>query len=125
MRITVVDSDGKVLRKETLQQNLRNAAAVVKRQLQRAFDWVMCHKTEALAILGALVMLGKKFIKPAGIRHKEQERERIDTTYYDPSTGLHWQLTRKPTNAERAEFAERKRAGEPAEMILDDLDLLK
>jgi hypothetical protein len=54
----------------------------------------------------------------------QKERERIDMTYYDPSTGLHWELTRKLTNAERSKLAEAKRNGVPVERVLSAMGVL-
>lgn len=71
-----------------------------------------------IAALGGIKCLSK------GTRH-ESERERIDTTYYDPRTGVHWRLRRTPTNAERAELVRRQRLGEFTEDILDDMRLMR
>lgn len=40
-------------------------------------------------------------------RRVKNERKRIDHTYYDPSTGFHWDLKRKATNKDRAESQRR------------------
>ena len=130
MNVTVINPDGTEVRhEETWQDKLKTKlSTVVKRAKelgQKLIDWAVNHKKEALAVVSLLAMLAKKLIKPAGVRHQQQERHRIDHTYYDPSTGIHWELRRRPTNTERTILAERKRAGEPAEVILDDLGLLK
>lgn len=63
-----------------------------------------------------------KLVKPSAY---EKERKRIDTTYYDPSTGLHWDLKRKLTNNEREELDQRRRDGEPVGNILRDMKVAK
>lgn len=55
----------------------------------------------------------------------ERERKRIDHTYYDPSSGAHYQLKRKLTNKERQELVDRKRAGEKVLDILKDMKVAK
>lgn len=56
-------------------------------------------------------------------RRIKSERKRIDTTYYDPSTGIHWDLRRKMTNAEKEEFLRRKKGGESVPDILRKMKL--
>lgn len=58
-------------------------------------------------------------------RRLKNERNRIDRTYYDPSTGFHWDLKRKATNADRAKIAKLKAEGVPTYDILMKLNLLK
>lgn len=55
----------------------------------------------------------------------KMERKRIDHTYYDPSTGFHWDLRRAATNKDRAEILARKKAGEDIVQILLDKKLIK
>lgn len=130
INVTVVNPDGTEVRQEEttcdmLRRKFRAFREKAKEKFGELIEWIGNHKKEALAALSILVVLAKKVIKPAGVRHQQRERHRIDHTYYDPSTGIHWALKRKPTNTERAILAERKRAGEPAEVILDDLGLLE
>lgn len=127
MNVTVIDSDGKEVKTfgEKLKDFAKKCWETVKNAARAFGEWCKDHRAEAIALFSVLFTLLKKTMKTAAIRNAEKERERIDTTYYDPSTGLHWQLRRKPTNRERAIFAERKRQGEPAELILDDLGLLR
>ena len=55
----------------------------------------------------------------------QQERKRIDHTYYDPSTRLHWELKRKLTNKEREELDRRRRSGEAVGDILRSMRVAK
>lgn len=72
-------------------------------------------------IIGGVTGIYKTF-KPTNY---EQERKRIDHTYYDPSTGLHWELKRKLTNNERAELDRRRRDGEAVIDILKSMKVAK
>lgn len=58
-------------------------------------------------------------------RRVKSERSRIDHTYYDPSTGFHWDLRRKVTNKERAEILKRKENGQDIYTILSQMKLIK
>jgi len=75
----------------------------------------------AITIVG---MTGRlyKTLKPTVY---EQERKRIDHTYYDPSSGAHYQLKRKLTNKERQELVDRKRNGEKVLDILKEMRVAK
>ena len=58
-------------------------------------------------------------------RRIKNERKRIDTTFYDPSTGFHWDLKRKATNKDRAMISKLKAEGELSMYdILRKLDLV-
>lgn len=58
-------------------------------------------------------------------RRVKKERERIDHTWYDPRTGMHWDLRRKVSNAERAEILRRRGEGQDAYTILTQMRLIK
>ena len=58
-------------------------------------------------------------------RRIKGERSRIDHTYYDPATGFHWELRKKPTNADRAEILRRRKAGQETYDILRQMGLIK
>lgn len=58
-------------------------------------------------------------------RRVKGERNRIDHTYYDPSTGFHWELRRKPSNADRAEILRRRKAGQETYDILKQMGLIR
>lgn len=58
-------------------------------------------------------------------RRIKGERSRIDHTYYDPSTGFHWELRRKPSNADRAEILKRRKAGQETYDILRQMGLIR
>lgn len=52
------------------------------------------------------------------------ERKRIDHTYYDPSTGYHWDLKRKLTNNDFQVLSKRKKNGDEVYDILRDLKVI-
>lgn len=58
-------------------------------------------------------------------RRLNKERSRIDHTYYDPRTGFHWELKRKPSNADRAEILRRKEKGQDMYQILKEMNLIR
>lgn len=58
-------------------------------------------------------------------RRVKKERQRIDHTWYDPRTGMHWELKRKASNAERAEILRRRNEGQDAYTILNQMRLIK
>lgn len=87
-------------------------------------DWVIEHPTETVGIV-SLGVSGLKASQSLVVSHRtNKERDRIDRTYYDPSTGFHWSLRRKPTNQDRIEISKRKCAGEDVGKILTDLRLI-
>ena len=55
----------------------------------------------------------------------KDERNRMDRSIYDRKAGHHWDLRRKPSNAELAEFDRRRDNGENAYDILRSMRLLK
>ena len=73
-------------------------------------------------LAGALLKTGQSML----VSHRQtSERNRIDRTYYDPSTGFHWELRRKATNADRAEILRRKGQGQETYTILKQMGLIK
>lgn len=74
-------------------------------------DWCVQHPGEASMIAcGILGLAGKMISNRMSIT--KQERNRIDHTYYDPSTGMHWDLRRKATNADRKILSEARANGD-------------
>jgi hypothetical protein len=58
-------------------------------------------------------------------RRVAKERDRIEHTFYDPRTGFHWELKRKPSNADRAEIIRRREGGQDMYRILKEMNLIK
>lgn len=101
---------------------------VVKEKMNQAINWVGAHGSEVLTYgTGAIAMISAvnrvvRWVKPSAI---DRHDKKVARTYYDPSTGMHWDLRRKATNADRSEIVRRKRNGEYAEDILKDLKLIR
>jgi hypothetical protein len=71
-----------------------------------------------LAAIGGII----KIVKPSAA---ELHEKRMAKTWYDPSTGFHWELKRDLTNHDRIEIMERRRAGEKVEDILRGMKIMK
>lgn len=118
--------------KITMQDRIHDVISDVKFKAQdtkvRACRWIQENPDKAityLTIASIAVGIGVKvigIIKPSAA---ELHEKRMDKTYYDPSTGMHWDLKRNLTNSDRIEILDRKRDGEYTEDILTDMKLLK
>lgn len=106
------------IRGESIRGRFRNAYSKAK-------EFGKDHKKEvfaALVIILPMIRDVEKTLRSRQITKREQEKDR---TYYDPSTGLHWELKRKMRNYEREELCQRKRNGEYTEDILYDMKILR
>ena len=104
------------------------ARRIVSSKIHQGADWIrdnreiaVMYASAAVAGIGAVCQLVKTFTPSA----QEKHDKRVDRQYYDPSTGVHWDLKRKATNRDRVELVQRKRNGENTEDILKDLKLIK
>lgn len=111
--------------KKTAREIFDDVIFKAKETAKKAATWAVDHKDEVTALVITAVTVCAGIKKVAGKTAIEVERERISHTYYDPSTGLHWQLRRPMTNRERIELSQRKRDGELIEDILDDMRILR
>lgn len=111
-----------------IKRALKAAKEFVVRTAKRFIGW--CDENPELVLLAAPIVIKSvkemwsKFAKSASQRWAERERHRIDHTYYDRRTDIHWTLKRKMTNAEAMIFEMRKDAGESTYRILYDLGLI-
>ena len=78
-----------------------------------------------MPIVFGTITWGIKIAKMLKGSAADRHEDRMDKTYYDPSTGLHWDLKRDMNNSERIELSQRKRNGEFVEDILRDMRILK
>lgn len=93
--------------------------------VSKAGNWVVRNK-ELVVVTAPVLIAGIKSGQSLIVSKRvKDERKRIDNTYYDPSTGFHWDLRRKATNADRAEILKRKKLGYETGDILKQLNLLK
>lgn len=114
---------------ETAKQNVKDFAGKVRSEAEalgaRTVDFVIENKELCIAaipvVVGAL-KVGQSQI----VSHRQtRERRRIQRTYYDPSSGMHWELKRKATNNDRAEILRRKAEGEDVYTILRQMNLIR
>lgn len=128
-KIVILKEDGsedkQAMRKEAIKNALRNAKDGVKDFMSGAWNFCKENKEELVVLvpLGLAAATGIKNLRSSTTR--DSERHRIDTTYYDPCTGAHWQLKRQLSNDERAELMARRRRGEYTEDILEDMRVLR
>lgn len=112
--------EGAVKRPSKLELKARLLWAKVTETGKNIVEWVDTHR-ETAALIGGAAVAGANILH----KHKKQETEdRKQTTYYDPHTGMHWDLRRKPTNYDRIQLENRQRAGESTHDILRDLRLI-
>lgn len=115
-------------KEEKLKDKLNEAKEKVSEKASEAINWaknnwqaVLAGAAVAIPLATSAVKLVKSLKGSAADRHEE----RMKNCYYDPSTGLHWDLKRMLSNSERIELMKRKRDGEYTEDILMDMKLLK
>ncbi len=130
MRIVILKEDGTpdktAMAKERVKETLTKVADGTKKFLSGAWQFCKDNKEELIVLvpLGLAAAKGVKNLATPSV-DRGSERYRIDHTYYDPSTGAHWQLRRSLNNRERAELMQRRRSGEYTEDILDDMGVLR
>lgn len=128
-KIIIVNEDGsedkQAMRKEQIKETLVKVKDGVKDFMSSAWKFCKENKEELVVLvpLGLAAATGIKNLRSSTTR--DSERQRIDTTYYDPCTGAHWQLKRQLSNRERSELMARRRNGEYTEDILWDMGVLK
>lgn len=122
MKFVVVDDEGKSV---GIAGAAKEAARKAKAAVERAYTWVTDDPKRAVGIAVSAVGAAATLKKVVGKTADQKKSDRVLHQYYDPRTGLHWQLKRALTNSERAELARRTRNGEFAENVLDELGVLK
>lgn len=128
-KIVILKEDGTedtaAMRRQKIRNTVQNIWDGAKKTAKNAWQFFKDNKEDVIAFgtmaTAAIVGIKKITARP----QQETERYRIDTTYYDPSTGCHWRLKRQLTNAERAELMYRRRNGEFTEDILEDMRVLR
>ena len=113
---------------EVVETKVQKARRIVGEKLHNGAEWIRNNREAAITYasfaiggIGALCQVAR-VLRPTS---QEKHDKRVDRQYYDPSTGIHWELRRKPTNNDRIELVRRKRNGENTEDILKDLRLIK
>lgn len=126
--VVIVDANGnvdeKAMRKEKIKDSLHKAWEETKKTASNVWTWVKDNK-EDLAFIVPITLAAATGIKKLKSSPRDDDRYRIDHTYYDPVTGAHWQLRRPLNNRERSELMARRRSGEYTEDILESMRVLK
>jgi len=102
-----------------------DAVNATKKAAGDAFRWGIENPEKVVAIIGVTAALMKSTQSLVVNHRMKVERNRIDHTYYDPSTGFHWDLVRKASNNDRMRIIELKREGLETYDILKSLKLIK
>lgn len=114
--------------KEKVKDKISELKVSIKNKLGEVGRWCLDHINVICVIVPTVIATATGIVKLVKmIRGSAAERHeaRMENCYYDPSTGLHWDLKRNMTNSERSEFMSRKRAGEFTEDILKDMRILR
>lgn len=110
--------------KESAAEFGRKAKVQVCTTAARAGRWAVRNKEMLIASV-PFVIAGVKASQTWMVNKRvKDERKRIDTTFYEPRSGFHWELRRKATNADRAEIARRTKEGEDTYNVLKSLKLV-
>lgn len=114
---------------EQIRWRIRTRVRTISKQVGKTKDsiiaWCEENPTEAATIIVGLGVAGFKSSQSLIVSHRNQvERNRIDKTWYDPHTGMHWDLKRKPTNNDRIAITEMLREGLSAGEALDRRKLI-
>lgn len=106
-------------------KKVNQAVDITREKVRDTVHWVANNPEMTVAMVGGAAALIKS-TQSLVVNHRvRSERKRIDHTYYDPSTGMHWELKRKATNADRAEILRRKKNGSDIYTILREMNLIR
>lgn len=111
--------------KNEAKEKAENAWKTSKQAVARTIQWGIDNPEKVVAIIGVTAALLKSSQSLVVNHRMKVERARIDHTYYDPSTGFHWDLCRKATNNDRMRITELKKQGLDTYTILTQLKLIK
>lgn len=111
--------------KAIVEEKIKNGVNAVANTVSNGIQYGVDHPEVVIAFIGATAALARSCQSITVNRRVKMERKRIDHQYYDPSTGMHWDLCRKATNQDRAEILRRKANGEDMYDILRQLRLIK
>ena len=114
--------------KDKIKDKISEMRTAAENKANEMLRWTADHSSEVIGVI-PVVIAGTtgaiKLIKAIRGSAAERHEERMSHCYYDPSTGVHWDLKRDLNNSERAELVRRKRDGEYAEDILADMRVLR
>lgn len=125
IKVVVVDNRTTKEKIRDTYEEVRDKAKVKTKEacyfVKENWQTILAVSAAAIPVATGAVKLVKSLKGSAAERHED----RMKNCYYDPSTGLHWDLKRMLNNSERIELMQRKRNGEFTEDILRDMRLLK
>ncbi len=110
---------------ETIKTKISQVAKEVNIKIRKGIEWSVNNPELVVTYIGVATAFLHSTRSIVVSHRVAAERKRIDQTYYDPSTGFHWDLRRKATNADRAEILRRKALGQDTYSILHDMRLIK
>lgn len=110
---------------EQVKMKVSEIANKVSIKVRDGIQWGLDNPELAIAGIASVAALIRSTRSMVVSHRVATERNRIDHTYYDPSTGFHWDLRRKPTNNDRAEILRRKALGQDMYTILTEMRLIK
>ena len=90
----------------------------------KAGKWIADNPQASVSIITSIALLLRASQSLVVSHRINSERNRINHTYYDRSSGHHWQLRRKLTNRDRAIIDRRKKNGDDTFDILYDLGVI-
>ena len=101
----------------------------IKTKWNKIMDWFgsksLTEVLQTASIIGAIIGVIFKAIKSCRKTGTERLADQRDFGFYDPHTGIRWDLKRKMTNNEKHELRIRMEAGEPCEEVLKELGVYK
>lgn len=87
-------------------------------------DFVVENPEKTVAAIGVVVTL-LNATKSLQVTHRnKQEQKRKDYTYYDPHTGMRWDLRRRMTNNDRIYISQKRKIGKSMDSILKERGLI-
>lgn len=113
------------IRSEQIKMKISKIADEVNTKVRNGIRWAMDNPEITIAGIAATAALIRSTRSIVVSHRVVRERRRIDYTFYDPSSGFHWDLRRKPNNADRAEIIRRKKLGQDMYTILTEMRLIK
>ena len=107
---------------ETTKRNILAARDQAVSATKKAIDWATENPELAMSIIGATTFFANKAWK---IGNAVAETRHQNSTIYDHSLGMYWELKHPLTTNERVVIERRRKAGETYGQILKDMRLLK
>ncbi len=108
---------------------IRNVVDTTSKTVHDGMEWIKENPEKAITIATGTVIAVTGLLRASQslvVNHRiRMEHRRADMRYYDPHTRMHWDLTRKLSNADKMLILERQAAGQRIDMILLDMGLFK